>query len=268
MLSFGLNHICLSSPRALCEHLDFSLTVQAVDARTSANAEAWLIQDCRLSPWPSFSCLSSKHSLRRCVQASSLASLILGSGVRKGTMSSSNLVRWGGLAAMLGGVLWAVWGIAIVVTRASAGVTLSAFSQFVFFIAALLTIGGMVGLHTLQGTNYGRIGRAGFYTAVVALSAQALGALVLLAGSEALEWLIFPVGNLALLVGLVLYGAATLQAGVLPRWCGFWIIVLSPVALFFVAFGGSILFAILWLALGYVLWLRSDTEAQRPSRVR
>ncbi len=183
-------------------------------------------------------------------------------------MSPTNLVRWGGLAAMLGGLLWAAWGVAIVVTRANPGVILSAFSHFVFFIAALLTIGGMVGLHALQGTNYGRIGRAGFYTAVVALLAQALGAIVLLAGSEALQWLIFPVGNLALLVGLVLYGAATLQARVLPRWCGFWIIVLSPVALFFVAFGGSILFAILWLALGYVLWLRSGTEAQRPSRVR
>ena len=169
---------------------------------------------------------------------------------------------------MLGGALWAVWAIAIFVARANPGTTLDSFSQFVFFIAALLTIGGMVGLHTLQGTNYGRIGRAGFYTAVVALLAQALGALVLLAGSQALQWLIFPVGNLALLVGLVLYGAATLQASVLPRWCGFWLIVLAPVALFFVAFGGSILFAILWLALGYALWLRSDTGTEQPRRVR
>ena len=169
---------------------------------------------------------------------------------------------------MLGGVLWAVWAIAIFVARANAGTTLDFFSQFVFLIAILLTIGGMVGLHALQGTNYGRIGRAGFYTAVIALLAQALGAIVLLAGSQALQWLIFPMGNLALLVGLVLYGAATLQAGILPRWCGFWLIVLAPVALFFVAFGGSILFAALWLALGYVLWLRGDTGTERPSRVR
>ena len=169
---------------------------------------------------------------------------------------------------MLGGVLWAVWAITIFIARANPGTTLDFFSQFVFLIAVLLTIGGMVGLHALQGTSYGRIGRAGFYTAVVALLAQALGAIVLLAGSEALQWLIFPMGNLALLVGLVLYGAATLQAGILPRWCGFWLIVLAPVALFFVAFGGSILFAALWLALGYVLWLRSGTGTERPSRVR
>ena len=183
-------------------------------------------------------------------------------------MSSSNLVRWGGLASMLGGVLWAVLAITIFMARANPSTTLDSFSQFVFFVAALLTIGGVVGLHALQGTSYGRIGRAGFYTAVVALLAQALGAIVVLAGSQALQWLIFPVGTLALLVGLVLYGAATSQARVLPRWCGFWIIVLAPVALFFVARGGSILFAVLWLALGYVLWLRSSTGTERPRRVR
>ena len=34
-----------------------------------------------------------------------------------------------------------------------------------------------------------------------------------------LDWLIL-IGNLGVLVGFVLYGATTLQARVLPRWCG------------------------------------------------
>jgi hypothetical protein len=54
---------------------------------------------------------------------------------------------------------------------------------------------------------------------------QALAALLLvLMGRDAwevtLQWLVAPVGSLIVLVGLVLYGAATLQARVLARWCG------------------------------------------------
>ena len=70
----------------------------------------------------------------------------------------------------------------------------------------------MVGLHTLQKENYGHIGRGGFWTVVVAPLGQVLGTVVLLAGSTALAWLVFPVGVLAVLVGFVLYRAATLQA--------------------------------------------------------
>jgi hypothetical protein len=84
----------------------------------------------------------------------------------------------------------------------------------------------MVGLHAIQGANYGRIGRAGFYTAAVGLLLQALAALFLLIGSEAwevtLQWLVAPVGSLTILVGLVLYGAAILQARVLARWGSSW----------------------------------------------
>lgn len=45
-----------------------------------------------------------------------------------------------------------------------------------------------------------------------------------------LDWLV-AVGVLGLLVGLVLYGAATLQARVLPRWCGILFIIFMPVGI-------------------------------------
>ena len=184
-------------------------------------------------------------------------------------MSSSDLIRWGGIAGMFGGVLWAVWGLLIWVYPYAGG---GSFSEglfiLVFLLAALLTLAGLVGLHVLQGGNYGRIGRAGFYTAAAAFLAQALAAFFLLLGNEALQWLVFPVGSLAVLVGLVLYGAATLQARVLARWCGVGLIVVPPIAFFSVFFGGSALFGVLWVALGYVLWTRSGASAQQPSRVR
>ena len=103
-------------------------------------------------------------------------------------MSSSDLIRWGGIAGMFGGVLWAVWGLLIWVYPYAGG---GSFSEglfiLVFLLAALLTLAGLVGLHVLQGGNYGRIGRAGFYTAAAAFLAQALAAFFLLLGNEALQ---------------------------------------------------------------------------------
>ena len=138
---------------------------------------------------------------------------------REESMTSSNIIRWGAIAAMLGGVFWVVWSLLGRVSFEAAG---SPFADLMLLLATLLTLGGLVGLHVLQGGNYGRIGRAGFYAAAVGLLVQALAALLLLMGSDAwevtLQWLVAPVGSLIVLVGLVLYGAATLQARVLARW--------------------------------------------------
>ena len=83
-----------------------------------------------------------------------------------------------------------------------------------------------------------------------------------------------------MLVGFVLYGAATLQARVLPRWCGIAFIVFLPVAILLggyapilggvaSTFGGyaPIWIGLVWLALGYVLWSNRGTAAEQPSRV-
>jgi hypothetical protein len=94
-----------------------------------------------------------------------------------------------------------------------------------------------------------RAHRAGFYTVVKATLVQILGLVVLLLGSAVLEWLI-PIGSLAVLVGFVLYGTATLQARVLPRWCGVGLIVGLPVTIFLGEIWGFVVFGILWLALG------------------
>jgi len=188
-------------------------------------------------------------------------------------MTSSDIIRWGGITAMLGGVLWVLWNN---IFRVSNQAAFGPFSDALLLLAALLTLTGLVGLHALQGGNYERIGRAGFYTAAAGLLAQALGALVLLMGSEALEslalWLVAPVGSLTVLVGLVLYGAATLQARVLPAWCGWGLIVVPPIAFYMnskVFYGSLALYGVLWVTLGYVLWSRrGKPTGQEPSRVR
>jgi hypothetical protein len=184
-------------------------------------------------------------------------------------MTSSDIIRWGGIAAMLGGVLWVVWSNLFRVSFEAAG---GPFSHGLLLLAALLTLAGLAGLHALQRGNYGRIGTAGFYTATVGLLAQALAALLLLMGNEVLEnfaqWLVAPVGSLTVLVGLVLYGAATLQARVLPPWYGLGLIVVPPIAFYLnskVLYGSIALFGVLWVALGVC---SGRGEVRQPSSPR
>jgi hypothetical protein len=134
----------------------------------------------------------------------------------------------------------------------------------VYVVAALFVLVGLLGLNALQSEYLGRLGQVGLYVVVVTLLGQVLGILVFLAGSPALEWLIFPVGFLAVPIGLVLYGIATLRARALPRWCGIGLIVVPLLA---VVFGdaGEILFGLLWLALGYVIWSRGETSVGETS---
>src|SRR5918994_5170483 len=157
-------------------------------------------------------------------------------------MPSSDLIRWGGLAAMLAGVAFML-DILCVFTMPEADWT-----NVVYILAALLMVVGLLGLHALQKNNYGRIGRVGFWIVVAGSLGQVLGVTVFWLGSAALIWLASPVGFVAVPIGLILYGGATLQARMLPRWCGLGLIIVPPVTVVLGDYGG-ILFGLLWLAL-------------------
>lgn len=135
-------------------------------------------------------------------------------------------------------------------------------------VALVLVPAGMVGFHTLQTWYCGWVGRAGL-CAVVAAS------MVVASGSAGYLWtkdtgylgIVSPLGTSGLSVGFVLYGAATLQARVLPWWCGiaFMIALPAAIALLWIrpvlglgegASTTSILFGLTWLALGCMLWPR------------
>jgi hypothetical protein len=175
---------------------------------------------------------------------------------------------------MLSGVAFIViFLVGLVSTEPIPGSFSDILGSVLFIVALLLLLVGLVGFHTLQKGNYGRIGRAGFYTVIVSSSAQILAQIVVLSGSTALEFLDF-LGLLGVLVGFVLYGAATLQTRVLPRWCGVGFIGGLPLWLFLsVILGeygmiGQLLFGLLWVALGYVLWSQWPGMVRQPSRVR
>jgi hypothetical protein len=65
----------------------------------------------------------------------------------------------------------------------------------------------------------------------------------------------------------ILYGAATLQAKVLPRWCGIAIIVVLPVTILLGDYG-DMFFGLVWLALGYMLWSHRGAPSEQRSRAR
>ena len=180
-------------------------------------------------------------------------------------MAQSEWVRWGGLAAMGAGLLAIVY--SLLGYAAGKGDEPGPLDILVI-LAMLLEVVGLLGFHALQGRNYGRIGRAGLYTSIGSLVIFEFLLLASLVGGDVgLDWLV-AVGVLGLLVGLALYGAATLQAKVLPRWCGILFIIFMPVGILLgdlqPIWGG-----LGWLALGYALWSHSGSAAtQRPSRVR
>ncbi len=177
-------------------------------------------------------------------------------------MGSSGLVRWGAFGLMLGGVVWLVLGLSNVFGYLQA---IPGREDVVLLIVALLlTAVGLVGLDVLQRRSYGLLGRVGFYVALASLAVRALGAGIYLAGSSALQWISYPWGTIAMMVGFVAYGVATLRAGVLPRWYGLALIISMPVSLPLATYGTA-LFGLILVVLGYALWSTGQRRAA-PTR--
>ncbi len=178
-------------------------------------------------------------------------------------MLLSNWIRWGGIAAMLGGVAYVAEDIVFLATREHGG---HALQEPLVFAAYLLTAAGLTGFHLLQKESYGRIGRAGFYTAIAGSLAAVSAVVIILAGGAAIHWL-HGIGALIMVLGYIPYGVATLQARVLPRWSGATFILVGPVGIVAPGDYTTMVLGVVWLALGYALWTQRSTMAQQLARV-
>ena len=199
-------------------------------------------------------------------------------------MVSSHLLRWSGLAALVGGVLYAVLSILEFLLFGgqsdSAAVTSSAWFvvEVAYVLAATLLILGLVGLYVLQAEPAGRLGLVGF---VVALAGT-----VMLAGTDwsaaffgpwvaeaAPDLLVTePAGTMTagialtlvlFALGWFLFGLASLRAAVLPRGSALLLLVgaLLALVLAFVElpFEAVVLgAAVAWM--GYALWSHGAEE--------
>ncbi len=201
-------------------------------------------------------------------------------------MSSSKLLRWSGLAAMVGYALLAALGpINFLVLPKDVATSVAATSNAWFVtsllgvIGLLLTLVGLVGLYARQAEKAGTLGLIAF---LVTFSGTAL-----VYAWIWMETFVFPLlaqaapraldhpeqysspallvsallGPLLLLVGWLLFGLASLRAGVLPRWAAVLVMVGAAVTLVLglvgvgVPFGNNNTLACLGLAwMGYAVW--------------
>ncbi len=186
-------------------------------------------------------------------------------------MPSPSLIRVGGIAAMLGGAMWIVKGSLIM---------LGAPDPDLFIPAQLFFALGLLGLHTQLAERGGRLGRIGGFLAYVAVALSMFNVPYSVFFAEDGPQTPFPfnvtylLAGLAIFVGLVFLGIATLRAGALPGWwltlplivglsalLPVWALALVHLKLPILALG------LAWMLLGYVLWSRRDEPVRRPTPV-
>ena len=202
-------------------------------------------------------------------------------------MSSSVLIRWSGLSAMLGGTLWTIASVAhaskprgcIAAECASRPMRESgAFVGILSLLSVLLIAAGVVGLVVLarRSGRFGRTGSAGVVVgavgAVVLVIATLVQAIFFGGDFPLMPYFVVP-GLLAAVVGLLLAGIAILRSGVLPRWVAVLGIVGALAMLGANEQTARVLlmipFGVAWVAVGYVLWTGSGASTGQPAaRVR
>jgi len=207
------------------------------------------------------------------------------------SISSSILIRLGGVAAMVGGGASATLGLltVLVVNYEIPGSLERAIQKsgaYEFPVLNMLLFGALaaiVALHTLQRGRYGSQGRLAALAAFIGLVMLPVGWLV--AGPSyplLLTAAVLIVGVLAASVGIVGLGVVTIIAGVLPRWCGVALIAGSPpgvLTLFLFSTplvmarilpgeAGWELAGIPWIAVGYAIFRTAARRTEGPARVR
>lgn len=196
-------------------------------------------------------------------------------------MSSSNLIRWSGAALVLAGVLIAgpVLFHPDEVAHPEAVTSATWFVVHVLFAAgAVLALFGLTGLYARQAERVGKTGLVGFVLAFIGVtllvSALVIEAFVVsVISSEAPRLLdasgplfagplgvFFLLAGVSFALGAVLLGAATVRAGVLPRFSAPPLIVGAPLLAFWpplphlAGVTGGVLVGIGFAWMGYAVW--------------
>lgn len=199
---------------------------------------------------------------------------------------SSSLVRWSGLAAMLGGALW-ITGAVIHASKPRGCVAeecafrpmreSGALDGILMLLSLLLFAVGVMGLVILARST-GRFGKMGKAGVVIGAAGVALLVIVSLIQSVVFggDFLLMPYfvipGLLAMVIGLMLLGVAILRSRVLPRWAAALLIIGALAMLASNEQTSRVLLVIplgvAWVAVGYVLWSGRRVSAEPAARVR
>ena len=202
-------------------------------------------------------------------------------------MSSSNLVRWGAWAGMLGGLLWALFPLGelpevdpVLTPRVSL-----AYYGLGYLLPQLLMLVGLAGLYGLRSRSYGWLGNAGIFVSFVAL-------VLVFAGSAwdmkkiASTGVGSTLGYLTLIIGffLLTWGSGLLGLAMIGRLRdltsylgGLLLSIAVPLGLLFVFAAGSawdfgfwagltVPYGVAWALLGYALLSERDVHPSRWGR--
>jgi hypothetical protein len=199
-------------------------------------------------------------------------------------MSPSAATRWGGgLTSVAAGVLLLLGHIVNLGGDPEYGTVLG---EVLVLSAHALLVFALVSLWAVQAEPSGSLGAAGMVLSVLGTVLNCAAVLAEIAGAsgadvdpvvgQGVSGTITLLGGLAFLIGLILFGVATMRAGVLPRWAGP-LLILGDVVFAVGTFAGSAALvvevvgalitcaAFVWL--GLALLSTSDAPVQRAARV-
>ena len=198
-------------------------------------------------------------------------------------MSSSNLMRWGGLAALVGGVLFLVAELLGLPTlnretfSETATTASFAIQQLLFLLGVVFVLLGLLGLYVRQSEAAGALGLIGFLVAFLGtvLIGGFLWASAFIAPDLAVVAPQFldegpPSGYFLTFItfslGWLLFAVSTLRARVFPRAAAILLIVGAVLPFLPLPFT-TVVFAVAVAWLGFALFTEGETSAEQPSRV-
>jgi hypothetical protein len=163
---------------------------------------------------------------------------------------SFSVVRWGGLAAILGGVLYFALILRDLMGKVPAyGIDVT---HALFFLVPLLWLLGLWGFCVRHAEHYGALGTIGIFTGLIGLAVGFIGSLVGLRAE--LFWLLYWLGVRFLYIGLVLLGIATVRARAMSRGWAALILIIGSLGL------GRALFVFLEATRGATLLEASEAQ--------
>jgi hypothetical protein len=201
-------------------------------------------------------------------------------------MSTSILVRQGGgLASIVAGILLLLGHLLNLGGDPEYGTVLGSSSVLT---AHVVLVFALVALYAVQAESGGILGALGMILSVIGTTLASGVVLVEIAGASGVEvdavtgaglsGVLSLLGGLAFLIGLILFGIATMRAGVFPRWAGALLIAgdvvfgaasFSGSAALIVEVVGALITCAAFAWLGLSLWsgVRSGVSSGRTARV-
>ncbi len=223
---------------------------------------------------------------------------VVGRFEQKGTMGSSNFIRWAGLAGLLSGALgiiltppfavasafshpggaedlpfWAPWVIAVFPLDFASGSQVYFTYGRLYFLTVLPELWALYALRRLRGGGSGGLEKWGFRVSLIGLWVVVVGIFTDYWTKTPPSIMAEVFGSLILLVGLVLLGFGLWKSKALPRWSSLTMISAglgTPLVILLIPHAPSgflLLFHAAWVVLGYAVWSGGGTMARHPPHV-